>query len=235
MEHPGTVVDAAPTDRPADSWTPALRRVRLALALAWMLLLGLAIVLGERPSTYDDLRAAVASGDVDEVRVGEGLSPGATGYATVDLHWRDGLLRHHAEVIEARPRSEAPANAAHPVVAGDVADLLVDIEPDLVVDRRASSPPSSDLFGWDLPPLWAGWLVLAVWISTVLALAMSPEPWRATRWAWFWLLLSAPSIGVPAYLLLGGPMPRVPAPGPGARRLTGGWAFLLAVVLGFAW
>ena len=57
---------------------------------------------------------------------------------------------------------------------------------------------------------------------------MVPE--RATRWAWFWLQWNP--VGVLAFLLLSGPVPGVPAPRPGARRLTGGWAFLLSLLLG---
>ena len=39
------------------------------------------------------------------------------------------------------------------------------------------------------------------------------------------------AVGVPAFLVLSGPLPLLPRPRPGAWVLTGGWAFLLTVLL----
>jgi hypothetical protein len=60
-------------------------------------------------------------------------------------------------------------------------------------------------------------------------LMIGPHPWRATRWAWFWLLL--PPVGNVVFLLLSGPTPGVPRPRNPRRRLTGGWAFWLSLPL----
>ena len=50
--------------------------------------------------------------------------------------------------------------------------------------------------------------------------------------AWAWLVRPAPPVGVPAYLLLGGPV-ELGRPKPLARLwLTGGWAFLLGLLFG---
>jgi hypothetical protein len=38
-------------------------------------------------------------------------------------------------------------------------------------------------------------------------------------------------VSVPLFLLLAGPTPGLPAPRDPARRLTGGWAFLICLVV----
>lgn len=75
----------------------------------------------------------------------------------------------------------------------------------------------------------AGWLVFVASAATLLLLIGGPQPWRATRWAWFWLALPVAPLGLLAYFLLGGPL-GVARPRHPNRRLTGGWAFLLALV-----
>jgi len=78
--------------------------------------------------------------------------------------------------------------------------------------------------------VWTGLQGFVAWFAALVLLRHGPEPWRATRWAWGWLVLLGGPLGALAYLLLGGPL--------GARRptevggrLTGGWAFLLALIL----
>lgn len=69
------------------------------------------------------------------------------------------------------------------------------------------------------------------WLGGLLLLVGGPQPRLATRWAWFWLALHVPPAML-AFVLLE-PVPwgrRRPAP-PAARRLTGGWAFLLSFLL----
>ena len=56
-----------------------------------------------------------------------------------------------------------------------------------------------------------------------------PRPWRATRGGWSWLLASP--VGVLAFLVLSGPTPPLRAPPVTGRRLTGGRALLLSIVL----
>lgn len=68
--------------------------------------------------------------------------------------------------------------------------------------------------------------------GTIAVVAGWPEPRLATRWAWFWLI----AYFWPAALvfLLLEPTPawrRGPVRAP-RRRLTGGWGFLLALLLG---
>ena len=75
---------------------------------------------------------------------------------------------------------------------------------------------------------------VAVWLAVLLLIVGGPEPWRATRWAWGWVVLLAGPLGSVAYLLLGGPLALL-RPHAGHRRLTGGWAFLLAWFLFAGW
>ena len=72
---------------------------------------------------------------------------------------------------------------------------------------------------------------------TLLLLIFGPQPRWATKWAWFWL---AAAFG-PVWLVfvLFEPVPlwiKQPLP-PATSRLTGGWAFLIALFLGplMAW
>lgn len=93
---------------------------------------------------------------------------------------------------------------------------------------------------------WArrfGWVLLVGWVALVVAAAWllvnGPQPWRATRWAWFWTFGLATPLGIVFYLVLGGPTSLSHPPRPGRERLTGVLAFLLTAVvsglLGAAW
>ena len=97
---------------------------------------------------------------------------------------------------------------------------------------------SDDLLGWRVP----GWVALAGLVLLVAAawlLVNGPQPWRATRWAWFWTFGLATPLGIVFYLVLGGPTSLSHPPRPGRERLTGVLAFLLTAVvsglLGAAW
>ena len=72
-------------------------------------------------------------------------------------------------------------------------------------------------------------LGLATWFGTVLLAGAGPQPWRATQWAWIWLILFGGPLGSVAFLLLGGPL-GLWRPRDLSRRLTGGWAFLIGLV-----
>jgi hypothetical protein len=79
--------------------------------------------------------------------------------------------------------------------------------------------------------------------SIVLVVLMigGPQPRRATKWAWFWLLLVPGGLTQLAWIAVEAPWSRRanrrPEPPPHRRdvpdgRLTGGWSFLFAFVLG---
>lgn len=114
-----------------------------------------------------------------------------------------------------------------------LADRLVASHPDVRIEDASLGDLSGEAVGWRLPD-WLGLVGVGLAISTLCLIVLGPEPWRATRWAWFWLLgLGAPVVMV-VYLLLAGPTSAVPPPRDTSRRLTGGWAFLISVVVGSA-
>lgn len=190
-------------------------------------------ILGERGSTLAELEAQVASGDVREVRVSGGLSSTGRGFSVVEVHWRQGLRAYTTKVIEARPRRAGRGAAADGVTAHINEDLgrrLEELQPGIRVDRESrSTGPFTDAFGWHLTG-WIVWALLIQFLCTLGLLIYGPEPRRATRWAWFWLLSVAAPVTAIAFLALGGSTSRLPA-AEESGRLTGGWAFLLASVI----
>lgn len=224
---------AAPTTSPP-AWRGAHRRVGWALLAGWALLLLGMIVAGERESTLADLEADVASGRVVSVALTEGLGPRDRGYAVVEAQWRRGPLRFTTEVVEANPRRAAARSGVDDgtaVIRGDVGARLLALEPDLRISPLSRSSAGSVL-GWQVPSSLLAWS-LALVIAGFALLVLGPEPRRATRWAWFWILLTAP-VGSIAFLVLGGPTSMVSEPRDTSRRLTGGWAFLLTALIGGA-
>lgn len=199
-------------------------------------MLGAIVVSGERETSYGDLRLAVTSGRVDEVRVVGGLDPAARGHALAEVHWRDGLVRRVTEVDEASSRRMArqagQAGYDGPVVVGRIDDRLAELDPELSATREGDVRGHAAFGSWRLPS-WCGPVVLVVAIGALALLIAGPQPWRATRWAWFWLLWLAAPVGLLAFLLLGGPT-RLWPPARPAARLTGGRAFLLALLAGLA-
>lgn len=78
-------------------------------------------------------------------------------------------------------------------------------------------------------PLWT----LATFVGGLFVLINGPQPRWATRWAWFWLILNpAIVVTLPLFVISSGPLrPTTRPTAPSGRRLTGGWAFLFAVVV----
>lgn len=70
-------------------------------------------------------------------------------------------------------------------------------------------------------------------VATLFVLINGPEPRWATRWAWFWLIMSpALVVTLPLFLIGSGPQRPWDTPTePIGRRLTGGWAFLIAALV----
>lgn len=203
------------------------------LLICCAVLLMTAVAVGERPTSYAQLRAAVQDGDVDEVTVAGGSTPPGRGRYEVEVHWNAGLVRRVSTVVEAR--SSGPFGR----VTGDSRTVVPSVEEDLgsfregiAVERGTEYTGYSETFGWRLPQ-WAGPLGLVVWLGTFVALVIGPPPWRANRWAWFWMLVFASPVGLVAFLVLGGPTGLLPAD-PSRPRLRGGWGLVLALGLGMA-
>jgi hypothetical protein len=187
-------------------------------------------VAGEREASYADVRAAAAHGDVDEVTVNGAPSGAFRRRVEVEVHWRTGpfgLFGHVARAEEVHPRRDP---TGPPRVVHSVAEDLSALDPGLTVVRRPDwSTGHAEIMGWRLPT-WTGLVALTLFVLIAGTIACGSKPWRATRWAWFWLLLIVPPVALVGFPLLGGPTGLFPPREPDAR-LTGGWAFLAAVAL----
>ena len=237
-----------------DSWNGSVRRgwtiLRWALLAAVLATSIAGVVLGERTTaSYGDLQQLVASGDVDTVEVsGLGLrgpdaepteEPGPRDVVTVTVRWHDGLFDYRTTVVERGARATEQSDGStdgsdgEASVLGTVADDLRDLDPDVLVETSDDSAfdeiGGPTFLGFELPG-WTTWVVLVVALASLFLLVNGPRPWRATRWAWFWLLGLAPPVGILAFLLLSAPIRPLPRPRPGALPFTGGWAFILTVL-----
>lgn len=218
--------------RPAGRWTARVAGWTLLGACLGLVVLGL--VAGERTTSYADLRRAVASGDVDHVTVSQGSSGEFQGRASVEVYWRTWSGWRVARAIEQHPVRRDRIDGV-PVVYDVGADLR-GLDAGLEVERRQhwrDRSADAELLGWRLPA-WTALVTFGIWAGVLMLIVGGPPPWRATRWAWFWLLALAAPVGVVAFLLLGGPCGLLP-PAPGRRPgLRGGLAFLLALLIGTA-
>lgn len=205
--------------------------------LAWVLLAATVVltvgwvVLGQQESDYRDLRTAVAEGEVDEVTV-YGVTAPYRGRLQLEVRWRSGpfgMFQHIADVTEQHPQRAEHRNGR--VVVEDVGEDLLARDADLTVVRHNDEAPRFTTIVYGRPvPTWVAVGGLAVGFAVLLMLIGGPQPWRATKWAWFWLIGAVPPLGIAAFLLLGGSTGVLPPQRPEAR-LTGGWAFLLAFVV----
>lgn len=209
-----------------------------SVVAAWLLLaaclalLVTGLVAGERESTYDELRHAVATGEVDSVVVIGGSTAPYRGRMEATVHWRDGLVRHFATVIERHPQRRTTTASGVPVVHSVESDLA-ELGSDVAVERRPHDYTAySEINDWRLPP-WTGPMSLGIVLVALVLLVGGRQPRRATRWAWFWLLGLAPPLGLVAFLVLSGALSWRPRTELGPR-LTGGWAFLLVIVVSSA-
>lgn len=204
--------------------------LRHVVVVAWLLVVVAAVLLGVRTASWSDVERLVEDGQVETVRVSEELGAQATGYATVIVQWRHGPFRYQAEVIQVRGGQqvlhEALSSDEEPVVVrGAPSARLAALQPGLRVRHDIQRQSDGALLGWRVPvPI--GIVAFVLHLAGLALLVTGPQPWRATRWAWYWLLL--PPVGSIAFLLLSGPTAGLPAPNP-TRRLTGGWAFLLSL------
>ena len=212
------------------------RVIAWALVVSWVGLVIATLTLGHWATTFADLEADVAAGEATDVRVAGGLGADSVGYSVVQVQWRRGMLGYSTEVLEVRPHREAAAGASSDVtkvlVDQSVAERLAVIDPDLSVANSGwrSSGPVWD--GWTLPT-WVALGALGAVVATVALLTYAPAPRHATRWGWFWLTTIAAPLGALAYLLMSGVTSRAYEPGAG-RRLTGGRALLLALIVELA-
>jgi hypothetical protein len=204
--------------------------LRLGLLAVQLLLLAAAAAVGQRETPLESLEVAVAQGRVSSVEILGEAPDGVQGYSVQAVRWQDGPVQRVAEaLVGTRPD---PAAVDLPWRDTDLGVLLSRTDPGLEVRRAEPGYPSSygELLGWRVPS-WVSLAAVGTLLLHVGFLIGVPRTWRATRWAWFWVM-TVPGVGTTAMLLLSGPTPGVPAPRTAARRLTGGWAFLLSTLVG---
>jgi len=204
---------------------------RWCLAAGYVVLVVVALVVGARPASWTEVQAAVSSGAVADVRVASAPDDGSL-QRRQQVTWREGLVQRRAEVTVVPPTANVDWVSAPPTtIERDAGEELQALAPGLRVERASGSFDGSASFWGRVMPFPAAVTVslLLGWACWLGLLVHGPAPWRATRWAWFWVSW-APG-GVVAFLLLAGPTPGVPVPRRPARRLTGGWALLLSLVL----
>lgn len=223
------------------------RYVAWALVAGYLLMIGTMLVAGARVTPYDELVGRIADGQVDEVRVAGGFEDGhGRGFALAEVHWRDRLIPRVSPVYETtgRPESTGLSYDQEPRVRGYVDEHLRGMDPDLRTSRagelgqgqfeiRIWFGAKPDASGWQVPG-WSVFLGFALFLGTLGVLILGPEPRRATRWAWFWLLGVAAPLGALAFLTLGGAASRRPQPVQTEGRLRGGWALFWALLLNLA-
>lgn len=227
---PGTLDPSAYDEWRTRRWSITGR----TLALLWLVSLLMIVLAGERRSDLGALHGGLADGRVSEVRV-TGLSEGGVqgGFATVRLNWDSRFLHRYTEIIVASSGREAEGaynSEDLPVVVGDPVATLERLRPGVAIvrdDYRSGS--YVELSGTTLHG-WPGSVVGLTVLATLFVLLGGPQPWRATRWAWFWIVVASPLVGGLAFIVFGGPLAAAP-PKDRSRRLTGGWAFLIGLLL----
>lgn len=217
----------------------AWRRLRLGLLVVWVLMLALVLILGAREASLTELRAELDAGRVSSVQLTSGLPDGASGFATVQIFWKDRWTDRVTSVTNVSDVSiNAPTQGSGDVVVGDLAEQLRGWDSSgslrVLADQRSMS--GATLVGWPVPA-WMGPAALGLWMLTLWLLYVGPQPWRATRWAWFWTLFSPFGVvAAPLFLAVGGPLRGTPRTRDreNERRLTGGWSFLLVLLVAAA-
>ena len=214
-----------------DEWRDRHWRLTGAfLGLLVVVTAALMVTTGLRPASYGDLLSDVAQSKVTEVEV---IGPDTPAQGDrVELRWSvlDGMLDQYAVVRIDGSRGYNAWDESVFVSAVDPRETLRSINPGLQITSGSTIDDSSFSFReWQAPGAVV-LLALVSWVAVLLLLVGGPQPWRATRWAWGWFVLLAGPLGCVAYLLLGGPL-GVARPRNPSRRLTGGWAFLIATVL----
>src|SRR3954471_3712175 len=106
------------TEPPALGPPPVVAPSRAAEPLRWTLLAAVVLVAVAFPvvavhqASPADLREAVASGTVREVRVAGGLPPGAVGTSTVRVRWEGGGITSETRLVQASDEDAAAPSSA---------------------------------------------------------------------------------------------------------------------------
>jgi hypothetical protein len=199
--------------------------VRVLIAIG--LVIGLANVAAQPiERTTADLFMALQEGEVDSL--------------TIE---RPGDLPTNVSMASGRLRVEwsGSGRPGYATYAWTQGDPDVTDEGVLILDAAAEAGVAVKVGTVD--PLWYSsgttWhptaaLALLAGFAVLILLIVGPQPRLATKWAWFWLSVAITPLWLVFVVLE--PLPLwANRPQPLARnRLTGGWAFLLSIVLAAA-
>ena len=209
---------------------PGWRLFARSLAVGWLALLALFLAFGARGSTFAHLESELRAGHVHRVEVsGDPLPPGAHGFTTMSVHWRRWGIPFEAEVRVPSNGRDRPPGPLRPVTVADVDGRLRADQPGVLVTHAPVERPTGNVDQWHVP----GWLLVPTILLMALTLRLlvqGPAPWRATRWAWFWIV-GLGWLGLLPFFVLGGPALLTRPPRRPERRVTGFWAFILVLVL----
>lgn len=213
-----------------------------------MVLLG---SLEARPGALEErLGSDAAAGEVTTLHVERPFrdhatypsAPGAGHWSgVVEVRWREGgLWRSTSYVTASSDRAARRLQRSTGLLPSAVGDPYA-LPPEWTqaqprLDVAWSEPGSRAMTGsaevFDVEWTGPSWAVLTGGVIGLTALAwllVGPQPWRFTRWGWFWLVFGAWPVGVPAFLLFGGSTGLLPPSDP-ARRLSGWSGFGLSIV-----
>lgn len=194
-----------------------LGQIALRVVLAGGLLVSWAILLGKpHDTTIEQLLQDVRDGRTAVVTVDR--PPEGAIASGLSIHWSTGFLRSWVTSYAVRP---GRGNFA---VAGN--DVLDDLR-----HAAASAPRPVEIrtVPQTFPRSSTNWAAVFA-LLTLVFLVAGPDPVIATRWARFWLASMVP-VSWAVFLLAEPWFSRRRVSRAESRRLTGGWAFLLGLVV----
>ncbi len=225
-------VDGCVTDEQIPRRRTVFDFVRWMMLALWLFVMAVAVSIGSYSTQLRDLESELDRGGVTSVTVTPGMPAEAEGATTQSVYWRSGWLNHRADVVMVTPGDDSWAWTSEDNMAVrtgyDIANQLAEKDPALLITRVPERMSGAEVYGFEVPS-WLLGFTLAGAFGTFVVLVSGPQPWRATRWAWFWLMTTV--IGAPLFLVLAGPTPPLRSPREQHRRLTGGRAFIIALVL----
>ncbi|MCL3860974.1 hypothetical protein [Actinotalea sp. K2] len=220
--HPSVPLDGPTSLVPPEApWPPAAQHplvlvVRVALAV--MMVVGLLQTLSEPAErSVEHLLEALYTGQVTSVTI-ERPHEDAQAHGSFRVEW-SGTGRPGYASYEYR---SAQDGSAPPVLD----------EGRAVLETAARTGTPVLVTHSYLGPQGTTWHLMSIGgIGAFLLLVLGPQPRLATKWAWFWLCMYVPPLWLVFVVLeptpwwVKGQLP------PAQRRLTGGWAFLLGLLL----
>ena len=248
------VASSATPKVPARSWNAWQQRLVVAFGGAVVAVVIMVLMAswstGLRPSTFDQLRADLADGTVQQWYAAERFESGPLDLRQAPTSTVRGDLDEVSEGVFLPPKGEplggilvwrtwgSPgwhvASQAGVVNAGDeYQEAATEESTALVAQLRAAQVPMKPYEYSDGGPFKG--VLLVGGLAVLVVLVAGPAPRLGTRWFWFWVLVNVPlGLGAVAYAVLELIGVRRRRDAPRRRRLTGVHGFVGAIVVGIA-